>query len=170
MLLPQRLEGLESYFAGLSELEMYFNELPDSISGMTSADSDIFAFVNQKITGYCESFDSSNEGNQFGYIGIEFSQFTTNDYILRLNALYKTQEKENAKVIAIILRDKNARDIRNEFYDSGCTGQRQIIKTRNLQGASDFLNKVLDKYNFHNIYDEFERRRNYEKEKQALLK
>jgi len=148
MALPQRLNGLERYIA----------QLPSEIQVAYDISNKSFHIENKKLFANFNWFGGLNDSS------FEFVNFMPDKISLILSARYASTERK-AYVWGIRLKDKYDNDLAVEIDEANCGIVEFMAKPENLVGASDFLNKVLDKYNFHSIYGEFEKIRLEEKRK-----
>ncbi len=148
MLLPQKLNGLERYLS----------ELPEKIEVKWNLEYSEVYLENEKV-------EIQYEKKQRGLSGliVSFPNFIMpQKYELILFSDYNSNQK-NTKVWGMLFSNENGENVALEIKN--CDVLELIAKPENLAGASDFLNKVLDKYNFHSIYEEFEKLRLEEKRK-----
>lgn len=148
MLLPQRLDGLERYI----------QELPGKIQVEYDMTNMSFHIENKKLFANFNWFGGLND------CSFEFVNFMPDKINLILSVRYASNERK-PYVWGICLKDKYDNDLAVEIDEANCGIPEFIAKPENLAGATDFLNKVLDKYNFHSIYDEFEKLRLEQKRK-----
>ena len=143
MLLPQIQGGLERYLS----------ELPEKVEITIRLNEYAMYLENSKLSG---TFHWLGGFNDLSIVCFDF----ISDLYLRFDANYVSNEKK-AYVCGIILYDENNNLIAQEIRE--CKIEKYIAKPENLVGASEFLNKVLEKYSFHSHYEEFERLRQEEK-------
>ena len=148
-----------------SSLERYLIELPNKIK-LRDNDSDGFILRNKLMN---LQYYGENVGCR--ELCCYFSKFVMPQNLeLNLSATY-TPKNRNAIVWAMVLKDKKDNTIDHEQSEH-CSMEEFMQRPHLMPLASDFLNKVLDKYNFHDIYEEFEKLRLEEKRKkqQSLAK
>lgn len=141
-MLPKKLEGLERYL----------NELPEKIEIETLSDGgDGFILRNIALEGRYESIMGPNK--TFHNLNFSFLNFLPESIYLHLVADY-CPEKREAEVGVIALRKKN-RIGTFRIVSMGMSNPEERIQPYQVKLTSDFLNKILDKYNFHSYYEQF---------------
>lgn len=145
MMLPQ-IQG---------RLERYLSELPSNIE-VDNIETNNFTMQNRFVSGRYEYIYGYNNLNYDFY-----NFFPEEGIYLHLVADY-FPEKRKAEVGTIALRKKNVISALAIQVNESSLGILTVAKPETLEGASDFLNRVLDKYDFNSFYEEFERRRKYE--------
>ena len=138
-------------------LERYLNELPEKIEFTGDREEGLFLLSNGLVT---------IDGYFFLGYNMDFSTYfdkfvMPQNWKLDLSANYFSQEKR-ANVWGMRLTDMNDKTIDQEM-NAHCSIEEFMKRPYLLHGATDFLNRVLDRYNFHRIYEEFEIRRNQAK-------
>ncbi len=148
MLLPELQGGLERYI----------NELPNKIK-LQDDDLDGFILRNKLVN---LQYYGENVGCR--ELCCYFSKFVMPQNLeLNLSATY-TPKNRNTIVWAMVLKDKKDNTIDHEQSEH-CSMEELMQRPHLISLASDFLNKILDKYNFHSFYEEFEKLKLEEKRK-----
>jgi len=132
MTLPQRLDGLEKYL----------NELPPIVKVEFRLNEYTLKLKNSSLEG------ALSNGKMY---------LIFNDFIpyRDLKLIFNYFDNGSIEVLAMSLEDKLGRILAQEIKDCGV--EEFIADPKNLIGASEYVNTVLNKYNFKKIYEKYKK-------------